>query len=138
MNDYLEVVKKFEDCTKEWIKKYNFEKSSNNSDEDLKKRAEVVKKEKLAEEDEKSGNKILRRSSTHETFDSFVSATSELFEDESAMDFSKAITYEEIDAIRNRIIVKMHQKYILFDRYIRCPTHYHRAKVIVKDKINWE
>eukprot|EP00835_Amoeboradix_gromovi_P005571 NODE_536_length_7014_cov_0.311208.p5 type:complete len:143 gc:universal NODE_536_length_7014_cov_0.311208:1475-1047(-) len=141
------MINKFENCTREWIKLYTAEKSGseNTSEEDLKRQLDIVDSIAFNENNnavsEVSRSRVLRKSSTHSDLDSFVSANSRIVVDEKELEFAYAKTYEEIDFIRSKIVQQMHMKYTSFDRYIRCPTTYHRAKVIVKngaeDKIVW-
>ena len=150
--EYMNIVKNFEGCTKEWIKLYTStnDKSDvpSSSEENVKieeseEGIDVYKdaKESVVNVDINSSTKIIRKSSTRETMESFTSACSKLQVDDKDLDYSNCKTYEEIELVRNQIITMMHLKYIQFDRYIRCPTHYHRAKIIVKDgkddKIKW-
>jgi hypothetical protein len=99
-------------------------------------------RESPKESNESTAKKVVRRSSTHSSMDSFVSAESEAKVNEADLDFTRAATYEQIDEIRLKIINQLHIRYTAYDRYIRCPTHYHRSKVIVRDGQNdnvvWE
>ena len=144
LNEYLDVTLKFEDCTKEWIRLHALQQSNTTSEEELHRNESVVDlhQEKLSDYQESiTLKRVLRKSSTHSSLESFISAKSDIVFDETELDFTKATNFEEIDEIRSKIIQHMHLKYIAFDRYVRCPTHYHRAKHIIrdgaKDKIVW-